>query len=383
MKNLIIIILFLFSGFEIYCQPSIDENKNVRVNYHIMLKSDGTGNFNENTDGDGRDFSGYDWARHQISQMNQQSDQNIQMKIPLGNSLPILDKNYNYVLDAVYFWRNDNTFYYNQGNTAYSTYGQDKGIVMNVFVMETAGTEGVSGSANTVSITTPPSGILDKYILMSNEWDSYRSQWNDFGYFNGWAQSLTTSHEFGHLLGLNHTLLYGYGAPCPVGCVVASVPTNHPYYNSIQGQINYSCGDNITDTPTAWDIINSNNCNEHPAIYNAVSNGLYFSNNIMDYSGDLSLSPDQINYIHTGFETGIRAFTSCSAVANDLTLCDVGYPKISYFGKNIIVGNCGTLAHITDKEKIDIYFSQSVELNDFEIRSDSQLEIIFEPICSF
>ena len=376
MKNFLTSLFYFFLGLNLYGQSSTNIAKTIRVNYHFMLKGNGTGNFNEVTDGDGRIYSGYDWARNQVLQMNQQSDQNIQMKIPLGNTLHVLDKNYNYVLDAVYFWRDDNTYYYYQADNAYTLYGQDKGSVMNVLIAETTGSTVVGGAANNVSIAIPVSGLLNKYIKMQNEWDAYLDQWNNLGYFSGWAQSLTTSHEFGHLLGLNHTVLYGSGAPCPVGCPLANYP-------NVQGSINYSCGDNITDTPTAWDITSSNNCTEHPGIFNAATNGLYFSNNLMDYSNNLCLSPNQIQYIHSGLELGNRAFTSCNAVANDLSLCDVGYPKVSYFGKNILVGNCGTQSDITNREKIDIYYSQSVELNNIEIRADSQLEIIFEPVCSF
>ncbi len=376
MKNYLIKICFVLLGLNLYGQSSINVGKTIRVNYHFMLKSDGTGNFNEVTDGDGRLFSGYDWAQKQVLQMNQQSDQNIQMKIPLGNTLPVLNKNYNYVLDAVYFWRDDNTFYYSQAENAYTIYGQNKGSVMNVIIAETTGSTGVGGAANSTAIAIPITGVLHKYIKMQNEWDAYLDQWNTLGYFLGWAQALTTSHEFGHLLGLNHTVLYGNGVACPVGCPL-------PGYTYVQGPIVSSCGDNIVDTPTAWDITSSNNCTEHPGIFNAATNGLYFSNNLMDYSNNLGLSPNQIEYIHNGLELGNRAFTSCNAVANDLTLCDVGYPKVSYFGKNILVGNCGTLADITNREIINIYYSQSVVLNNIEIRADSQLEIIFEPVCSF
>jgi hypothetical protein len=103
----------------------------------------------------------------------------------------------------------------------------------------------------------------------------------------------------------------------------------------------------------------------------------------MDYSGTFALSPCQIGKIHSGLENGLRSYLSCAAVSQNITLCDMGYPKLSYFGKKVSIGTCGTMATITNQEKINVYFSDAVEFSNFEIRTDSELELFFEPTCSF
>ena len=82
----------------------------VRVNMHFMLKSNGTGNFNALNDGQGNPLSGYQFANDLVNAMNARQ-YNVQMKLPPNNTTAVLNKNYLYVLDAVYFVAND--AYYN------------------------------------------------------------------------------------------------------------------------------------------------------------------------------------------------------------------------------------------------------------------------------
>jgi hypothetical protein len=339
---------------------SINSMKIVRINIHFMLKSDGSGNFDEFTDGDGRYYSGYDYARNHVQMMNSMCNQNPKLNIPTGNTIPALQKNYRFVLDAVYFHRSDAT--YNFYSCNYTLNGKDKDSVMNVFISH--GTGATGGYASDLSTTSH-----NKYTETTSYWASYVNEWQGLGEPQNWSKAMTTCHELGHLLSLSHTVLWGYGIPCPGGC------GGYP-------GIDAACDDGCADTPTAAEVMATNNCVKHPG-YNCGSDQPGCSNNIMDYSSNLALSPCQIGKIHSGLENGLRSYLSCAAVSQDITLCDMGYPKLSYFGKKVSIGTCGTMATITNQEKINVYFSDAVEFSNFEIRTDSELELFFEPTCSF
>jgi hypothetical protein len=340
---------------------SLSDKKIVRVNIHFMLKTDGTGNFRELDDGDGRtSYNGYIYANDMISWMNEASAWNPKLNIPTGNNITQNPKNFAFVLDAVYFWRNDNTYNFNTVN--YLTQGKDKDNVINIFL--SYGNSTGSGYASNIDPNSK-----EKYTENRSYWTVYKnniSAGNPFGWFLH-GTSVNTLHELGHLLGLSHTVMYSYGVQCPTSCTT-SVPV---------------CGDACDDTPSANEIMNANNCTKHPHCGWGTGSIVDCSNNLMDYSGDHALSPCQINIIHSSLEGGMKTYLSCQAVASDLSLCDIGYPKVSYFGKNISVGCVNTMAHVTNNEKIKLYFSESIELNNFEVRSDSEVEFIEEAVCGF
>ncbi len=384
--SLIVLFVFYSKTQTIQCltnQSSVDDNlsgvnksindlKIVRVNFHFMQNSSGGGNFRSYDDGDGRPFTGYDYARNHVSLMNNMCGNNYQLNLPVGNNLPILPKNYRFVLDAVYFV-SDNSFY-NYGNLSgkFTTYGMDKPNVMNIFISHSLASAG--GNASDISATYNPS--VGKCTDVRSYWRQYIDEMNSGVGIQDWVRATTTGHELGHLLTLSHTVLWNSGQKCGTGC------SNFPVDKG-GGPINTACDDFCSDTPTAWEITQSNNCSQHPACDWNTTSPTYCSNNFMDYAGEHALSPCQIGRIHSALEGGLKQFLSCYAVGIDQTFCNLSYPKTSYFGKNVIVGNCGTLAHITDKNKIDLYYSSSVELNNFEVRADSEFEIILEPVCGF
>ena len=135
MKNITIILLFIFYCFKLQAQ-SMSVNKVIRLNIHFMLRTNGTGNFTETTDGDGRTwYNGYTYANELIDRMNIRNDYNEQMNIPTGNTTPILNKNFHYVLDAIYFRRNDATFNFDINySNCYTVYGEDRNNVVNIFL---------------------------------------------------------------------------------------------------------------------------------------------------------------------------------------------------------------------------------------------------------
>ncbi len=356
---------------------SISQIKNIRVNIHFMLKTDGTGNFNETGDGIGGNYSCYNYANETVQWMNSRNSGNEPMNIPPNNTTQVIFKNFYYVLDAVYFHRNDATYYFETFN--FSTLGTEKDSVLNIFLSYSI-TDGVGGyAANTNSST-------------SNKYTENRSYWKNYvdvkanNYPMEWFHHGTgsnTNHELCHLLGLLHTVVTYNGYQCGTGCINGPSPSFDSYG---KGPINLNCGnDGCSDTPTAWEITTLNNCSVHPHGGWNTGNTAWCSNNVMDYSGANALTPCQINIIHSYLEGGMRSYNACSAVASDKYYPDLGYPRVSYFGKKITIGNvAGTLANISQNEKLAIYFSESVEFNNFEILSGAdEFEVLMQATCGF
>ena len=84
--------------------------KQVRINIHYMLKPDNTGNFRMEDDGDGRtSYDGYKFAFDLTQWMNNNCAFNEKLNIPTGNTISVLDKNYSFILDAVYYWPDEDS----------------------------------------------------------------------------------------------------------------------------------------------------------------------------------------------------------------------------------------------------------------------------------
>jgi hypothetical protein len=359
MKKYIIILALVLLNFNSIAQ-SLSINKVIRLNIHFMLRANGTGNFTETSDGDGRSwYNGYVYANELINRMNERNNWNDLMNIPIGNTTPVLTKNFHYVLDGVYFIRNDSTFDYGKGYSYYISNGVNKNNVMNIILNYCpTNDDKCSSSGRSASLDNN-----SKFKCTENRsyWQNYvlqRNSSNPFGWYID-AVAINTNHELGHLLGLKHTV------------------------QLCKSCVNDFCDDDCFDTPTAWDIMAANNCSKHPACGWNQNNTPDCSNNIMDYTNGNALTPCQITKIHTGLEGGMKTYLVCDAVSYDLTLNDIGYPKLAYFGKDVIIGNTTSLATVTNEEKIKLYFSSKVELNNFEIRADSEFEVIQEAVCSF
>lgn len=328
-----------------------------------MLKTNGTGNFSATNDGNGSNaYNGYMYANELTNWVN--SVTNIQMNIPTGNSTLVKDRRYSFLIDAVYFWKNDATYEFETINT--STQGRNLDSVLNIFLSYEPNGTAIGGYANTIN---PNSSV--KYTEMKANWQAYVNNIN-IGDPYSWIfhrAGTTTNHELGHLLGLSHTVMIGSGPPCNTGCPPLFLP------------IIPTCVDGCDDTPTAWDIHIANGCTKHPACgWNNLTTDC--SNNFMDYGGANAMTPCQRDIVHTSLQGGMKDYTVCAAVSLDLPLCDIGYPKLSYFGKKISIGCAGTEATMGN-ENIKLYFSESVELKNFSITAGSNFEMMSESVCTF
>lgn len=354
---------------------SLGTVKYLRINYHFMLRTDGTGNFTETTDGNGGTaFNGYKIAEMTTSWINQSNQYNPPMNLPPGNTTPNLDKNYYFVTDAVYFHRDD--AYFNYSDLANlliggypSFFGKDHQNVLNIFF-----TYSPSGNEGGFATSLDPNSKV-KFNVNTNYWQKYLA---DFAagqnpmayYFHGVGQQV--HHEVGHLFGLLHTVRYGHAPPCPTNC---------PTLGGTPADLN--CDDGCADTPNAWDMASLSGCTVHPASGWGQGSMPYKDNNLMDYSGEAALTPCQLNIVHGAIEGGMKTYTACDAVATNVTLCDLAYPKLTYFGRNVTVSCPATTATINNGEKISIWYSETVDFGSFEVGPNAEFELVSHGVCLF
>lgn len=101
----------------------------------------------------------------------------------------------------------------------------------------------------------------------------------------------------------------------------------------------------------------------------------------MDYSGGNSLTPCQLNIIHTNLDNGLKSYRICDAVKNNINICQLQYPEVSYYGKKISIGGCSSRIILDKHQKKDVFFSQEVTLENIEITDNAELEVFFWSEC--
>ncbi len=233
--------------------------KYIRVNFHIVLRDDGTGNFTETTDPFGDpSYNGYQRAEDIINKANEELANNAGMwrKAP-GVFYPVNppENKVRYLLTGVYFHRNTQIYESPWYDFAvHDLYGVNTDTEINVYSIPLPeGSDGrePSGVANTVygtsNLATKIEDALENYLNYP-EWS-----------LEHFAANL--NHEVGHLLKLLHT--WDRDDECE------DTPKGDLYdYN----------GNGILEDPqeriNCWDFNSTPPCNDWDNI----------SNNIMDYN---------------------------------------------------------------------------------------------------
>jgi predicted nucleic acid-binding Zn ribbon protein len=204
---------------------------NLRVVVHFMLKSDGTGNFNEYNDGrvgdpyPGTDpdyhykWNGYRFAAELIHAANTiMIPNNTLERTPFSTCSPlsfprpaVFDKRILYTLQGVYFHRNT-TSYNEYGLTAtdtyHSTYAVKKDSCIQIYIFP-KGTTGSSGYVHRI-----PADNNNVACFVKNYWEVYNNTantWENIIWSNEKSMHKSLNHEIMYLLGLHHTDASPYG----------------------------------------------------------------------------------------------------------------------------------------------------------------------------
>jgi len=228
--------------------------KYLRVNYHFILKDDGTGNFNEYGDGqgNGNQYNGFVRAKEIIENANSELSALTENWLPSGETKTVLPTRFRYILTGVYFHR-DSKMFNKDHSTNYFLAGHKKYDInpessINVYDTKIIG---ASGFATGIGVQQGDyTCFVDNYdaYLAYPTWDAHPAQ--------------LLNHEIGHILDLRHS----FSAPSTDKC------------------------DDTPPNPNCWAFTGTPPCDTWNNI----------SNNIMDYNQYYphAYTPCQVGRIH-------------------------------------------------------------------------------------
>ena len=218
----------------------------LKVNFHFMLKSDGTGNFTEYDDGMGNtNYNGYMYAQDLVNSANGNIQNNIQTRLPIGNTVSIPTINMRYVIGGIYFHRDDAHYTYDWYGGANTAYGIDKTTEINAYFSYLDNPSG--GAMGGVAGGLNPSSANDRWVKFASPWQKY------FVGYGVWAFTGIFNHEIGHLLGLNHT--FSSAETC-TDTYTSGTGTSGTWCGSgsDNNMMDYNCEQNAI-TPCQWGIM--------------------------------------------------------------------------------------------------------------------------------
>lgn len=321
----------------------------LRINIHYILTDQGTGNFRANDDGNNNNnYTGYNYATDIINMAHTRLDLRVQPSMPPGNQLPNLDYKFRYVIEGVYFHRNSR---YLEGNFADADsmmilWGQNVNNSINVFFCP----NNINAFANMTG---------NRYVVQRGDWVRYI---NDLRMptherWGLWAASKSLNHEIGHNLSLFHTVRLNDG-PCS---------DTHD--------------DFCSDTPTRGNIKTQFGFD---ACCGWVADFTRCSNNMMDYSDAIALTPLQLGRVHWTILNELPSHRLCDFQNNTLDVTDVGWPQVLYQARNLRIGNPnGQSVLLQNGERAVFVGETEVELRPgFEAQLGSEFEIKFETACN-
>ncbi|MEJ5265359.1 MAG: M43 family zinc metalloprotease [Bacteroidales bacterium] len=296
--------------------------KYIRVNIHYMLRSPSDplypGNFTPTGDGLGNNYNGYQFAEDLINTANYRLSLNDPMRLPPGNSTPVLSRRYFYILNGVFFHEDSNYYYYPAQPDL--KYRENNGEAVNVYITILRNSNEGGGGYAVLS------GI--RFVVLCGIWERYRSNIQDKGL---WVAAHALNHEIGHNLSLLHTVL------------------------TWDGECSDFVDDYCTDTPTRIEI--RENFNIEACCGWNCSTG---SNNMMDYSGEEAITPQQLGRVHWTLANEMKSYLWCEFVNYNINI-NIFNANKSYIGRNVIFSN--TTPIIINNNKALFINAEEVTIN--------------------
>ena len=316
--------------------------KTIRVNFHFLLRTDGTGNFTETSDNySARPYNGYLYAEETVKGCNQYWNGNPPLRHMPNPPVPNLPKKIQLQLCGVFFHRSTTDYDKDLCHTAASlTFKENSGEVINIYIIKHIG-GGCSGYCSS------------EQVFIGSAYNNYKQSVDSN---NTWYNSSTyklINHELGHSFSLPHTIK---------DCCKSYEPDPTP-----------NCDDGIADTPTFDELVALGYL---PCPWNHPLS----SNNVMDYCADQnSLSPMQISRMHACIDGGKLFYRNCKFKTHSLSITNFTTNK-AYIAKyvtipstsNIVVGNNSALYINAEEVTID---------GPFEVQLGSILSIETVPLC--
>ncbi len=240
----------------------------VRVNFHYMLRNDGTGNFNPIDDGNGNtNLNGYQRSEQLITYANNSLINNQKMWLPNPNTTPIPQTRIRYLLTGVYFHNDSHLMTAYTGahgfpslNDLHSAYGINTATEINYYFTRSSW---INNQGGTYELSGNGLGSIGLHAGISSSYGSYLLYPNYVP-----SHSNLLNHEIGHILSLDHT---------------------------------WDSNDGCDDTPTHGytdSLGNRRQCFKHGEYLDSCDwNNV--SNNIMDYNDyNSSYTTCQVNFMH-------------------------------------------------------------------------------------
>jgi hypothetical protein len=311
--------------------------KVIRVNFHYLLRTDGTGNFTETGDNyTNRPYNGYMYAEDMVKKCNRHWNENVPLRHMPDPPVPALPKKIQLQLCGVFFHRNTTDYEQYSCDIAWPTFKENSGEVINIYITKLS-TGGCAGYCD------------DEQMLIGTAYKNYITSVDSN---NTWYNTPDLyNHELGHLFGLDHAIQ---------NCCINKDCNN--------------CDDRITDTPNFFELI-------HLHYLPCEWNHLLGSNNLMDYCADqIALSPMQIARMHACIDGGKLYYRNCKYRTQSLNITNFTTNK-AYIARyvtipsksNIVVGNNSALFINAEEVTID---------GPFEVQSGSILNIETVPSCN-